>query len=150
MKYDYADLLDGLQLIQGAFFKDFDFIGPKDLNITQERILIKVGEPVKVPMSDIAIAIGIEKGPFSQTVDKMVKKDYVVRKRSEKDRRIVYLELTEKGEKYSKAMRKEVNEHMDNVLNGIDDSEKLIEALKTIKDTAELLLRKDGIYNDRR
>lgn len=150
MKVNLVDLVDGLHMMESALYKDITIIQKKDLNITQDRILMKVNEPLQIPMSNIAKAIGIEKGPFSQTVDKLVRQGYVIRKRSEEDRRIVFLEPTEKGKEYADMMKKHFNNHFESVLSNLDDEhiKELIKALQTINKTAKILLKKQRVYND--
>lgn len=48
-------------------------------------------------VSDIAQKLGITNGAVTQMADKMVKADLIIRERSEEDRRIVWLSLSEKG-----------------------------------------------------
>lgn len=50
-------------------------------------------------MSSIAAKLKVTVGSLTTSMNGLVKKGYVVRKRSESDRRVVYIYLTEKGEK---------------------------------------------------
>ena len=65
--------LNSVDLLKHVLYKDYTF--PEvinHLNLTQERILMTVRNSDHLPMVTIARAIGLEKGPFSQTVDKLV------------------------------------------------------------------------------
>ena len=50
-------------------------------------------------MSGIAEKLRITVGSLTTSMNSLVKKGYVVRERSEADRRVVYIRLTEKGER---------------------------------------------------
>ena len=50
-------------------------------------------------MSTIARKLNVTVGTLTTAMNSLVNKKYVVRRRSEKDRRVVYVSLTEKGEK---------------------------------------------------
>lgn len=69
----------------------------KDISVTDMHIIeaIGIGEPHT--MSTIAKSLGVTMGTLTIGINGLVKKGYVVRNRSEKDRRIVYASLTSKG-----------------------------------------------------
>lgn len=50
-------------------------------------------------MSSIAAKLGITVGSLTTAMNSLVKKGYVTRTRSEKDRRVVYIHLAKKGKK---------------------------------------------------
>ena len=77
MERKIAVELNSVDLIKYALFKDYSL--PEELaflNLTQERILMTVKNSINVSMVSISRAIGLEKGPFSQTVDKLEKLNY--------------------------------------------------------------------------
>ena len=58
---------------------------------------IAVNEPKK--MSQVAKALSVTVGTLTIAINNLVKKGYVDRVRSEKDRRVVYISLSSKGRK---------------------------------------------------
>lgn len=56
-------------------------------------------------MSDFAGALGVPLSTATHTVDRLVKKGLVVRNRSEEDRRVVQVEMSEQGKKIQAALR---------------------------------------------
>lgn len=74
------------------------FLAPFDLTSPQFNILrILRGAKDWVSMNDIK-RLMVEKSPHTtRLVDKLQKKELVERKRSEKDRRVVYVSITQKG-----------------------------------------------------
>ena len=51
------------------------------------------------PMSAIAKKMNVTAGTLTTSMNSLVNKKYAVRERSEEDRRVVYIKLTEKGKK---------------------------------------------------
>ncbi|MCK8823829.1 MarR family winged helix-turn-helix transcriptional regulator [Fuchsiella alkaliacetigena] len=51
----------------------------------------------KLKMKDIAELIGKDKSTVTQLVNKLSKREYIKKQKSEEDRRITYIALTEKG-----------------------------------------------------
>ena len=56
-------------------------------------------------MSDLAANLGVPLSTATHTVDRLVAKGLVVRARSEKDRRIVEVDISERGKKMQAALR---------------------------------------------
>lgn len=69
----------------------------KDISVTDMHIIEAVGILEPRTMSTISKALGVTMGTLTTGINGLVKKGYVVRNRSDKDRRIVYASLTEKG-----------------------------------------------------
>lgn len=69
----------------------------KDISVTDMHIIEAVGIREPRTMSTISKALGVTMGTLTTGINGLVKKGYVVRNRSERDRRIVYASLTEKG-----------------------------------------------------
>lgn len=67
-----------------------------DLSITEIHVLEAVGHASRT-MTDIAMHLGITVGTLTTSINRLVKKGYVVRNRSKEDRRFVEIELTERG-----------------------------------------------------
>ena len=69
----------------------------KDLSITEIHTLEAVGLYGSKTMSEIASELEITMGTLTTAIDKLIKKGYVERKRSNIDRRIVNVSLMYKG-----------------------------------------------------
>ena len=74
--------------------KEFEDITNNDMHVIEA---IGLGEGNN--MSTIARKLNVTVGTLTTAMNSHVNKKYVVRRRSEKDRRVVYVSLTEKGEK---------------------------------------------------
>ncbi len=86
--YDDINHIEEYTIKSGAF---------KDLSITEIHTVEAVGLYGSKTMSEIAAALEITMGTLTTAVDKLIKKGYVERSRSETDRRIVNINLSKKG-----------------------------------------------------
>ncbi len=71
----------------------------KDITNNDMHIIEAVGLGDDSTMSLVAKKLGITAGSLTTAVNSLVNKKYIVRIRSEQDRRVVYIRLTEKGKK---------------------------------------------------
>ena len=82
----------------------------KDLTNNDMHIIEAVGLGEGNNMSTIARKLGITVGSLTTSMNSLVNKKYVVRERSEADRRIVYIRLTPKGEKMVESAMEKLSE----------------------------------------
>ncbi|HHZ01595.1 MAG TPA: MarR family transcriptional regulator [Tissierellia bacterium] len=74
-----------------------------DLSISEMHVIDNIGLTNERTMSDTAKALKVTSGTLTTAIDNLIKKGYVVRRRSAEDRRVVKIKLTEKGRKAFKA-----------------------------------------------
>lgn len=86
--YDDIEDIETKSLQSGAF---------KDLSITEIHTIEAIGMTGQKSMSEIAAQLDITTGTLTTAIDKLIKKGYVIRNRSDVDRRIVYIALTKRG-----------------------------------------------------
>lgn len=126
-----VELFHKILTIEEKALKNGEF---SDLSMASMHVVDAIGVESPRPMANIASDIGITAGTLSIAVDQLVKKGYVERQRSEEDRRIVYLSLTEKGTRAYDAHSRFHNEMIKKVLGNLEDQEEevLIRALKSV------------------
>lgn len=137
--------LNSIDMLKHILFKDYIFPNElADLNLTQERILMTVKNSGQLPMVTIARAIGLEKGPFSQTVDKLEELSLLVRVRSTQDKRLIYLGLTDKGSAITSIIEESMEKHFSGKIEMLSTIEKeaFFQALEVLKNTANNLISK--------
>lgn len=86
--YDDINRIEEYSIKHGAF---------SDISITEIHTIDAVGLYGSRTMSEIAQSLEITMGTLTTAVDKLVKKGYMVRNRSNTDRRIVNVSLTNRG-----------------------------------------------------
>lgn len=91
----------------------------KDISVNDMHIIDAVGIKDPQTMGEISKALGVTMGTLTIGLNGLVKKGYVIRYRSDKDRRVVYATLTEKGiaayfhhQKFHKKMIDKVTEDL--------------------------------------
>lgn len=86
--YDDVIHIEEFAIKQGAF---------RDLSITEIHTIEAIGLYGSKTMSEVATVLEITMGTLTTAVDKLIKKGYVERSRSSTDRRIVNVNLTQRG-----------------------------------------------------
>lgn len=71
----------------------------KDISNNDMHIIEAIGIEEPKNMSSVAKSLSVTVGTLTIAINNLVKKGYVNRVRSEKDRRVVYISLSEKGVK---------------------------------------------------
>ncbi|WP_283675667.1 MarR family winged helix-turn-helix transcriptional regulator [Clostridium perfringens] len=101
-----------------------------DLSITEMHTIEAIGIEKARTMSEVALDLKITVGTLTTAINKLIKKGYVNR-RIEEDRRVVMIELTEKGTLAYKVHEKFHEEMIDHVLEelGVGEEEVLISSL---------------------
>lgn len=71
----------------------------QDISNNDMHIIEAIGTGSGNPMSAIAKKLNVTAGTLTTAMNSLVNKKYVIRERSEEDRRVVFIRLTKKGEK---------------------------------------------------
>ncbi|MBO4408357.1 MAG: MarR family transcriptional regulator [Clostridiales bacterium] len=105
-----------------------------DLSIAEMHTLTAIGPYEAKTMSNTAAELGITTGTLTVSIDRLVKKGYVIRKRDEKDKRVVRISLTRNGKlacrmhsKFHRVLAKRILDPYE-----ADDRSKLIKLVEEI------------------
>ena len=127
-----VELFNDILSIEKQSLKNGHF---NDLSITEIHVIEAIGKKEKT-MTEVAGKLGVTMGTLTTSINKLVKKEYVIRERTEVDRRYVYISLTKKGklayrihEAFHEKMVKELTANLDEVDNTI-----LIQSLQRLAD----------------
>lgn len=94
------------------------------LNISEFGVLEVLYNQGDQPVQKIAEKILVTSGTITYVINKLENKNLVIRKKSEKDKRIFYVSLTKEGEELiSKAFEKH-KEFLNDILSGMDEDSK--------------------------
>ncbi len=96
-----------------------------DLKLSKSELLamLIVDRYGEVTMSKISEKINVSMSTATGIIDRLVKKKYLERGRSESDRRVVLIKLTEKGLKTIKSIKNSINHYLDIVYESLTDEE---------------------------
>ena len=104
-----------------------------DLSSSEMLVLRAISEREEATMSEIAVLVHVTQGTLTVTVNRLVKKGYVMRIRLESDRRIVKTALTRKGMgavREDKHFRAQIQEMVDQQLGS--KSEEILEDIEQL------------------
>jgi len=139
-------LVNSIRIINGILVELFNDIlvveakslqkkGLNDLSITEIHTIEAIGIEKSKSMSEIAENLKITVGTLTTAINRLLKKEYVTRNRDDQDRRIVLVELTEKGKEAYKIhdeFHKEMVEEMIEDLK-IEEDKVLLNSLMKLK-----------------
>lgn len=111
--------------------------GPlSDLSVTEMHTLEAIGMYTQRTMTEVAQDLKITVGTLTTAINKLIKKDYVARKRIEEDRRVVLVELTKKGKLAYRVHEKFHNDMITATIDGLSEGEEevLISSLEKLND----------------
>lgn len=111
------------------------------LNPTEFMVLELLYHKGPTPLQQIGGKILLASGSMTYVIDRLVQKGYLVRKPCEKDRRVIYADLTEKGKELFDQIFPLHEEVIYEALSGLNEEE---------KDQVITLLKKLGLEAEKR
>jgi len=104
------------------------------VNPTEFAVLELLYHKGDQPLQQIGGKILLASGSITYVIDKLEKKELIVRKACEKDRRVTYASITEKGKKFIEEVFPQHEETINEIVSGVTSEEKkrLIELLKKL------------------
>lgn len=117
-----------------------------DLHKTQIMVLMILKENGPTNMHTLGKMVGMEKGSFTQVIDKLVALGYAERNRDLDDRRSVQVFLSQKGVEATDRIANHVNVQINKILSVLKKTEieVLIEALKNIEEIVDKIEEKQN------
>lgn len=105
-----------------------------DLSMTEIHTIEAIGMYSERTMSEVAQTLKITVSTLTTAINKLIKKEYVERKRIEEDRRVVLIKLTKRGKLAFRLHERFHREMVNNAIEGLDlkEEEVLISALDKI------------------
>lgn len=95
----------------------------KDITINDMHVIEAIGCDGSSTSSQVSKKLGITMGTLTKSIDGLVRKGYVLRERSESDKRVVLLSLIAKGQKAFKHHAKFHQDMVDAVVAQLDKDE---------------------------
>ncbi len=130
----FKDLLE----IEGKCLITEEF---KDISTNDMHIIEAIGVEEPKRMSEVAKLMSVTMGTLTKAMDALTDKGYVVRERSTKDKRVVRVNLTDKGKKayyHHESFHRQMIENVKGELNE-QESTLLIYALAKLVDYFQLI-----------
>lgn len=107
-----------------------------DLSVTEMHTLEAIGMYTERTMSEVAQDLKITVGTLTTAISKLIKKEYVERKRIEEDRRVVLIKLTKRGKLAYRLHEKFHNDMIKATIDGLSEEEEntLISSLERLNE----------------
>ena len=118
-----VEIFNDIEKIEQKTLKEGKF---NDLSLTEVHTIEAIGMYESKAMSEVANKLNITVGTLTIAINNLVKKKYVERKRSEKDRRVVKISLTKKGKLIYRLHEKFHSDMVKATVDGLSDEEKEI------------------------
>lgn len=108
----------------------------KDITNNDMHVIEAIGQEEPRNMSSVARDLGVTVGTLTIAVNNLVKKGYVKRERGQKDRRVVLISLTGKGDKAYAHHKKFHEEMIHATIDGLspEETEVLVGALSHLRE----------------
>ncbi|MGL5416554.1 MAG: MarR family winged helix-turn-helix transcriptional regulator [Clostridium sp.] len=117
-----------------------------DLSVTEIHTLEAIGLYTERTMSEVAQDLKITVGTLTTAINKLIKKEYVERKRIEEDRRVVLIKLTKRGKLAYRLHEKFHNDMINATIKGLseDEEDTLISSLERLNDFFKIEYNLEG------
>jgi len=105
-----------------------------DISFPEIFVLRELSSKEEPTMSELGRSISMDLSTLTRTVDKLVKKEFVARRRDPEDRRMVRVALTAKGQKIIKRFEQQRKKHIESILRQTTSQERrdLLNIFKTL------------------
>jgi DNA-binding MarR family transcriptional regulator len=126
--------------IMSAFKREMRARRPEELSVPQFRTLIFLQRHAGATVSDVAGHLGLALSTTSQLIDGLLKRQYMLREVSQRDRRCATLSLTAEGNTMLEDVRARVHAWMDERLASLTPEER--EALRVAMPALNAIFRR--------
>lgn len=116
-------LFRNINAIEEQAIRDGEY---KDITTNDMHVIEAIGNQSPKNMSTVAKSLAVTMGTLTISVNSLVKKGLVERLRSEEDRRVVLVSLTQKGKLAYQQHQKFHEEMIEAVVEGLSEEEKKI------------------------
>ena len=136
-------LLRKIQAFRKLIFSEVNVELDHEISKTQRGVLMYIAFEGPVPMNDVSEKFALAKGSFTQVADGLEMLGFIKRKRSEKDRRIIYLETTEKGRETAVKIHQATEERIDFLLSKLSVAERdiFVKSLEHVAGDIDIIRR---------
>lgn len=109
-------------------------------------IMMKNG---RMKIGDLSKEVGLSNSTVTGIIDRLEKRNFVKRVRDSKDRRVIYIELTEKFEEKKEGLNMSVDNTINEFLSSVSEKElkKVIDGLEILKNVLTKNLKGDDENN---
>ena len=93
------------------------------ITVTQASVLMVLMHEGRKTMGEMTSILGVSKGATTQLLDSLIDDKLVHRTPDDNDRRVIYVELSLKGEEYLGMVRRSIAQRVADLFDDLDDGE---------------------------
>jgi DNA-binding MarR family transcriptional regulator len=129
----FKQIMQSVKRNLGDSFRPLNLTGPQGMIL---GTLCRNGE---MKISDLSTEVGLSNSTVSGIIDRLEKQGLAERKRSEEDRRVVYVDASPKFKKCSQEHFKELEERVAAIMNNAtpEELDKVLEGMEILKKIIE-------------
>ena len=137
------EILREVAAFRKLIFTDRDIELPLSINKTQRGVLMYIAFNGPVSMNEVSERFSLEKGSFTQVADSLENLFLIERKRCDKDRRKIYLEITEKGKEIARKIQLATDARIESLLSSLSkkDRDIFLNSLETVAGYIDIIRR---------
>ncbi|MBM7636456.1 MULTISPECIES: fatty acid biosynthesis transcriptional regulator FabT [Streptococcus] len=118
---DYlVDIFNNVLIIEENSLKVSRF---SDVSIKEMHTIDEIGKSPNITPSEVAKALMVTLGTVTTSLNKLEQKGYIIRTRSNIDRRVVHLSLTQKGRLVYRLHQRFHKSMVERIIEGFDEDE---------------------------
>lgn len=136
-------LLRKLHSFRKLIFSGVEVTLEHEISKTQRGVLMYIAFEGPTAMNDVSEKFALAKGSFTQVADGLESLGLIERKRSENDRRIIYLETTEKGRETALKIHQATEKRIDYLLSKLSAKERelFVKSLEHVAEDIDIIRR---------
>ena len=138
-------ILREIAAFRKLIFTDREMELSYNINKTQRGVLMYIAFNGPVLMNQVSERFALEKGSFTQVADSLENLLLIERKRCDKDRRKIYLEITEKGKETALKIHSATEARIEKLLSSLsqNEKEKLLSSLEEVAGFIDIIRREN-------
>jgi DNA-binding MarR family transcriptional regulator len=118
------EIFSTLEQTKRAMFAQFyQHTDKEELTPSHIHLLFLVERSQPIQLKELACRMYITPGAVTQTIENLCREDYLTRSQDERDRRTIYVSLTDKGKEKVSALKKYQQDHFTQIVSTINDDE---------------------------
>lgn len=106
-----------------------------ELTLPQFLVIKLLAEEKRLKLSEISKKMNLANSTVSGIIDRLERLGYVIRVQGVEDKRIVFVEPSEKANALNEAYKNKFTEYLESILNGVDQNKvhEILSGLETLK-----------------
>ncbi|MBE6072382.1 MAG: MarR family transcriptional regulator [Clostridium butyricum] len=97
-----------------------------NVSLAQCHALVEIGRANSISIKSLSQLLNLDISTMSRTVDNLIAKNYAIKMKSDKDKRIFIVKLTDEGKQLFDAVENKMNNKFEQIFEKIEEEDKEI------------------------